>query len=110
MVTGTQPVGAPTGALPMETYGSDQQKARAVPQRRALSDAEIAAMVKELNAAMQVVNTNLSFSVDSVTKKTVVRVVNAQTQEVIRQIPPAEMLRISERITELLGVLFDHAA
>lgn len=110
MVTGTQPVGAPTGALPLETYGADQQKVDAVPQGRALSADEIAAVVKELNAAMKIVNTNLSFSVDSVTKKTVVRVVDAQTQEVIRQIPPEEMLRISERITELLGVLFDHAA
>lgn len=110
MVTGTQPVGAPTGALPLETFGSDQQKAKAVHQRRALSDAEIAAMVKELNTAMKVVNTNLSFSYDSVTKRTVVRVTDAQTNEVIRQIPSEEMLRISERITELLGVLFDHAA
>jgi flagellar protein FlaG len=109
MATGTQPVGAPTGAFPLETHGAGQQKAKAVHQRRVISEAEIAAMVKELNTTMKFVNTNLSFSYDSVTKKTVVTVTDAQTHEVIRQIPSEEMLKMSQRITELLGVLFDHA-
>ena len=43
-------------------------------------------------------------------KETVVKVLNTQTQEVVRQIPSEEMLRMSQRITELLGVLFDDHA
>jgi flagellar protein FlaG len=80
------------------------------PVKRELSHAEVSMAVEALNRAMRVVGTKLSFSIDSVTKKPVVRVVDADTQEVIRQIPSEEMLRVSQQITELMGILFDHAA
>jgi flagellar protein FlaG len=104
-----QPVGAPSGATPLDIHGSGQQHDAPDQQKASLSDEEMASAVKELNAAMTVVNTNLSFSVDNITKQTVVTVTDAQTNEVIRQIPPEDMLRVSQRIAELLGVLFDHA-
>jgi len=66
------------------------------------------AVVKELNDTARVNNTNLSFSVDKPTGKTDIKVLNAQTHEVIRQIPPEDVVRLSERIKDLLnGALFD---
>jgi flagellar protein FlaG len=105
----TQPVGALSGALPPDISGSDKPGSAHPQQKSSLSAAELAAAVKELNTAMKVVNTNLSFSIDSVTKQTVVTVTDANTHEVIRQIPSEEMQKVSDRIAELLGVLFDHA-
>ncbi|HTX18086.1 MAG TPA: flagellar protein FlaG [Bacteroidota bacterium] len=105
----TQPVGASSGTLPIDIYGAGQQDGSEGQQKASLSNAEVISAVKELNAAMKVVDTNLSFSFDSITKQTVVTVTDAQTNEVIRQIPPEEMLKVSQRIAELLGVLFDHA-
>ncbi|MCX7984307.1 MAG: flagellar protein FlaG [Bacteroidetes bacterium] len=70
---------------------------------------ELAAVVEELNKAMQVVGTTLAFTIDEHTKKTVVKVLNAQTGEVIRQIPPEEMLKVSQRIAELMGILIDQS-
>ena len=105
----TQPVGAPSGTLPLDIYGTGQQEDSQGQQNTSLSSIEMASAVKELNAAMKVVNTNLSFSFDSITNQTVVTVTDAQPNEVIRQIPPEDMLKVSQRIAELLGILFDHA-
>ncbi len=72
-----------------------------------LSKEEIEALVQELNKMMQIVGTTLSFYVDENTKRTVVKVLDARTKEVIRQIPPEEMLKVSQKISELLGILID---
>jgi flagellar protein FlaG len=108
-MTTTQPVGAPSGAMPLDISGSDKQNSASTQHKSLQSADEVAAAVQELNAAMKVVNTNLSFSIDNITKQTVVTVTDENTHEVIRQIPSEEMLKVSERIAELLGVLFDHA-
>ena len=65
------------------------------------------AIVKELNDAMKMFNTSLSFSVDQDTGKTVIKVLDSTTKDVIRQIPPEDVLRTAARIKDLLGVLFD---
>lgn len=49
-------------------------------------------------------STNLKISIDDQSGKTVVKVVDGDTDEVIRQIPSEEMLSISRR----LGALLDH--
>ncbi|MCX6135374.1 MAG: flagellar protein FlaG [Ignavibacteriales bacterium] len=97
--------GSRSGATGRSQSG-DEQAAK----RKILTKAEIDSALRELNTAMRSLGTSLSFSVDGVTKQTVVTVTDAQTHEVIRQIPSEDMLRVSQRITELLGVLFDRAA
>jgi flagellar protein FlaG len=74
---------------------------------RSLAPEQVNAVVKELNDAIKIINTSISFSVDKVTGKTVIKVSDADTKQVIRQIPSEEMMRVAERITQLLGVLFD---
>jgi flagellar protein FlaG len=64
-------------------------------------------IVKDLNDTMRVINTNIAFSVDQDTGKTVIKVVDSDTKKVIRQIPTEEMLRVASRLKELLGILFD---
>ena len=67
-------------------------------------------VVRELSDLVKMLHTNLEFSVDEKTKKIIVKVMDADTQKVIRQIPPEEMMRISARVQELLGVLIDGTA
>jgi flagellar protein FlaG len=54
--------------------------------------------VKELSPKLQ-------FSVDKDTGKTVVKVIDQQTEEVIRQIPPKEMLEIAKALDMLQGLI-----
>ncbi len=61
----------------------------------AADGAQLSAAVSKLNDYVQTVQRNLSFSVDKDTGKTVIKVLDSQTNEVIRQLPPDETLRLA---------------
>ena len=66
-----------------------------------------------VNRVMQQSNHSLEFSVDSATKKPVVKLVDTETGETIRQYPSEEMLAISRSIDEFQqrqGLLLKHKA
>jgi len=91
-------------------YAVDEKDAQSDVAREKLTSRQTEDLVNELNDVMKAVHTQLSFSIDKDTKRIVVKVLDTDTQEVIRQIPPQELLRFSARIQELLGVLFDESA
>ena len=62
---------------------------------------------KELNHYMRMFNTYLAFEVDRPSNRIIIKIIDTETEEVIRQIPPEEMLRIMHHIDELLGLLVD---
>jgi len=53
----------------------------------------------------QNIRRNLVFSEDSSSGRTVVSVVDSETGEIIRQIPPEQVVRIAESLGELRGLL-----
>lgn len=55
----------------------------------------VAGAVRQMNDYIQTVNRDLSFSVDELSGKTVIKVIDAETKEVIRQIPPEEILALA---------------
>ena len=71
-----------------------QQQSQEVSQEKAKE------VVEQLNKHAQAVNRDLFFSVDEDSGKTVIKVVNADTAELVRQIPSEEVLRLSETIRE----------
>jgi len=70
------------------------------PEQASVSAEELQGVVKRLNEHVQMTNRNLQFSVDEQSGRSVIRVVNADTQELVRQIPSEEALRISQHIKE----------
>ncbi len=109
-MAGITPQVTQTGGVVWSDASPKSGSAGHVAGKRILSAPEIDEVLQKLNSAARTMGTNLSFSVDGTTKKTVVTVTDAQTGEVIRQIPSEEMLKVSRMITELLGVLVDHSA
>ena len=67
--------------------------------------AELKELVSNLNDMVQKVHRELKFSVDEDTGRTVIRVINSDTEEVIRQIPPDEILAIARNFTGAEGLL-----
>lgn len=59
-------------------------------------------VVSELQDYVQKAQRNLDFHVDNQTGRVVVKVVDATSDEVIRQIPSEEMLNLSRRIQDFL--------
>lgn len=51
-------------------------------------------------------NTKLNFRIDDATKQVVVSVVDGKSGEVIRQIPPEEMLRLIAHFDKIQALLF----
>ena len=77
--------------------------------------AAVAAQPASINAARQIASqineflkstaSDVQFSVDGESDRVVVRVVDTQTQKVIRQMPSEEMLAISKSLDQMSGLL-----
>jgi len=62
------------------------------------SGAQLLSAVDKLNQAMRQSNTGLEFSIDSESKKTLIKVVDSKTGETIKQIPSKEVIAISQAL------------
>ena len=74
------------------------------------SVAELTGAVNQLNGYMEETHRGLRFSVDENSGRTIVRVVDIETDEVIRQIPSEEMLVVIRHFSEMTGNIFDEVA
>ena len=70
----------------------------------------VAAAVQSANAYVQSVSSSLQFSLDQDTGHTVVKMIDTQTEEVLRQFPSEEMLAISKSIDRMQGLLINREA
>ncbi len=68
------------------------------------------AILGELTSVSAAFSKRLSFSVNEKLDQVVVKVIDTDTDKVIREIPPAELQHVHERIREVIGILFDERA
>ncbi|MBC3917347.1 flagellar protein FlaG [Undibacterium sp. CY18W] len=66
--------------------------------------------VDDINKTIQSLSQSLEFSVEEHSNKVVVKVVDQQTKEVLRQIPSEEALEISRSLDKLQGLLIKQQA
>lgn len=66
---------------------------------------QLEAAVKAVQEFTKPMSGNLEFSMDDQTGKTIIKVVDTATNELIRQIPSEEMLEIARALDRLQGVL-----
>jgi flagellar protein FlaG len=66
--------------------------------------AELKQRVDELNAAMKQHGSSVQFSIDDDSGRTIVKVVDTDTDTVLRQYPSREMLAISKQIDKFQGM------
>jgi flagellar protein FlaG len=66
--------------------------------------------VRELNASLQARSVGLQFEVDEDTDKVIIRVVDRDSGELIRQIPSEEAVRIAKMLGRAPGLLMDRSA
>jgi flagellar protein FlaG len=69
----------------------------------AVNQEQLRSAMSQLSSYVQNVHRNLNFSIDDSTGQTVVKVIDAESEEVIRQIPSEEMLALARRLNELNG-------
>lgn len=65
----------------------------------------IRAAVDEMNEALQPKTASIHFSLDDETGRTIVKLIDTETNKVIRQIPSEEILAISKALDRLHGLM-----
>lgn len=71
-----------------------------------LNPDEVDNVVVELNSLAQNLQRDLLFSVDDKTGDTIIKVTDRQTEEIVREIPSAEIRAVRARLQETAGVIF----
>lgn len=74
------------------------------------SQRELDEAIKSVNDFVNSVNKSLQFSVDDDTGKTVVKVIDTETKQVIKQFPSEEMLAIAKALDGIKGLLVHQKA
>ena len=72
-----------------------------------LRDATVIEAIEQANRALQTNNAYLKFSIHEKTHQIMVKVVDSETDEVIRELPPEKVLDMVARMWELAGILVD---
>lgn len=61
--------------------------------------------VQTINKSMQLLSRSLEFSVDADSNRTIVKVIDQQTKELVRQMPSQEALEIAKALDQGIGKL-----
>jgi len=82
------------------SYGEEKESNR-------VTDETLQKTVKKLNEFSGNLRRNLKFSIDEKSNRTVVTVLNSETNEVIRQIPSEEVLSLASNLEKETGVILN---
>ena len=96
----------------VQLVAKDPQVAKARPADVMRTEPPISmeAILGELASVSAAFDKRLSFSINEKLDQVVVKVIDNDTDKVIREIPPAELQHVHERIREVIGILFDERA
>jgi len=74
-----------------------------------MSETTISRVIYEANQALSPTNFRLTYNIHETTNNVMVTVIDRDTNEVLREIPPESRLDIVARMLEFAGILFDEA-
>lgn len=98
-------------ALPSSAVSRPAPEAKAEPPAAAAPQAaQVEQAVQSANQFFQKISQNLEFSVDQGSGRTITRLVDKETNTVIRQIPSEEMLDIARALDHFQGLLLKQKA
>ena len=86
------------------------EAAGVVEQQRPPTKEQVEQAVKDIRKVVSTVSSDLQFSVDKDSGKTVVKIVDSKTKEIIRQIPGEEVLALRRALDKMKGLLFSMEA
>jgi flagellar protein FlaG len=110
----SQPTGSPASGTsapaPAAPAQPSKAKVQAAVSAASASAEELAKAVEAVNKSLDSRSQAIEFSIDDTDKRPIIKVVDQQTKEVIRQIPSEEMLDIARALDKAQGLLINHKA
>lgn len=73
---------------------------------RSVDDNAVEEIVEDLNQFVQQIERELRFTIDDDSGETIIKVIDSETHEVIRQIPREEIVNLRRHLGEVRGMLF----
>ncbi|MBP7095269.1 MAG: flagellar protein FlaG [Spirochaetia bacterium] len=86
------------------------ESARRAAREQVAAESNLGVQLRELAQMTIAFDRRLQFSLNEKLGQVVVKVIDADTDKVIKEIPPAEIQEVHERIREVIGILFDERA
>ncbi|ABX40698.1 flagellar protein FlaG [Lachnoclostridium phytofermentans] len=106
------PVATPTvGKTGTAAVSPIQKKAPAeamdLPNNKQTNEQQIKSAVDKANQAMKHTQTRCEFSYHEPTKSISIKIIDEQTDEILREVPPEKVLDMIEKMWEMAGLLVD---
>src|SRR5688572_6638464 len=96
---------APTREAPPAPVSPVAEKPPPAPTQEEVREA-----IKEIQRNVGNSSTSLQFSVDSATGRTIVSIIDAETNEIVRQIPTEEVMKLARALDGMQGLLVNKKA
>ncbi len=76
-------------------------------RNRQVSPGELKRIINKINENVSLLNKDVKFVYNDSIKSLVVKVIDAKTGKVIREIPPKEVINLQKKLSEIVGIIFD---
>lgn len=110
-IDGTSPFNATVSTVAVATSAATPATNPVVAQKPAPPDRQKAAQAaKEINDFLKSSSAGIEFQIESQSERVIVRVVDTETKQLIRQVPTEEMVAISHALDRMTGLLLAQKA
>jgi flagellar protein FlaG len=109
VLRGTQQAGRSSADMVSQRRVAAEAQLQAQQQRQRLTREQIQRYTNELQQVSQALNKRLSFNYNEELEVMVVKVIDGNTDKVIKELPPRELQRVHMRIREAIGLLLDES-
>jgi flagellar protein FlaG len=106
-ISGNAPVRDKRRSEAVKHNGKQAPPPELISKSDAPKKAEVERYMKKLFKSNMVLNKKLKYSVNEQLGQVVVKVIDSETDKVIKEIPPAELQRLYIRIREAIGLIID---
>ncbi|MDD4601163.1 MAG: flagellar protein FlaG [Negativicutes bacterium] len=89
--------------------GSSAEKATER-EKKPLNKEDLSELTYEMNKFLEMINSDIQFSMHEKTQRLIVRVIDTRDNRVLKEFPPHEMLDTIAKIREYVGLLLDKKA
>jgi flagellar protein FlaG len=99
-------------AMPVQTVNavSGVEESQRQQAEASVTVQEAKEIINSISASLETISSGLRFQVDEDSGKVVVKMVDRQSGEVLKQIPSEDALRIAQSLSKLTGVLLNEKA
>lgn len=92
---------------PMTQNGNNLQKSEYEKKEQSIPEYLIIDAIEKANKAISISNRRFEYSIHEKTREIMVKVIDADTDEIIREIPPEKVLDMVARMWEMAGLIVD---